>query len=229
MLEEAEDFERQFLALDGLSREYDELFRELVGTDEISTLLGHCDARWETTELWKQISDKEAASDIQDFLSSRLFFHIRGVLRRWQTRNKNEESTASLRDVGDEFATVFADEERIFEGCFSGWMHSLPAGSRKERELKKEVGTQIERMHAELGLTSGEFQLAEMLSASGRREGDGELGPEESMVVCSARDIFEAVKDGLPRAGAGVALWQESAWQRATKFSEAINALELPC
>jgi hypothetical protein len=220
MLEEAEDFIKQSEALIELDGEYDEFFRELVGTDKTGPLLDECRARWENAKLWKGFGEVDKRADVGDFLSKTLFFHMKTRLRRWQTQNKGFR--AKLREIGDEFATVFADLEGSFEGCFRGWMYSLPEG-------KDKIGEQIDEMHMEFGLTAGAIKLVELLSLTERKGEYGKFsGQEERMILCSAQSMFEKVKDGLP--GTEVrSPWQESAWERASKFSEAIIAWKPQC
>jgi hypothetical protein len=222
-LEEAGDFKAQSYWLDKLGDEYHNFFKSLVGTTRINVLLKYCSAGWGSTDLLRQISEPNEAADVRDFLSRTLFFHMREELRRWQTQNMDENyvTIADLRETGDEFATVFADPERVFEGCRTGWERSLPEAD--------DIEDQIDRMHAEFGLTSGAIKLAELVRAIGRREEYGGFTvPEKSMLLCAARDQFEALRDEQPGSGAEEA-WQKSVWERAIKFIEAVNARKPQC
>jgi hypothetical protein len=158
---------------------------------------------------------------LQDFLSRTLFLHIRSELRRWQTRDKSEELTGTLREVGDSLARVFADEEGSFKGCFAWWNHSFPD------ESKEDVDARIKKMRVELGLTSGTIKLAELLSEFADGEEEGLTWQEKNAVLCDAKNIFNLVKDELRKGAVGS--WEEAAWLRASKFGEAIDASEPQC
>jgi hypothetical protein len=234
MLEEAEDFNKQAVALGELSEEYKEFFRTLFETDDMWDLLQYCDARWEKSDFWSKVAQESkgsgVAEDLQYFLSRTLFFHIRSELRRWATRDRSEELTDTLREAGDRLERIFADEEGFFEGCFDGWMHSLPDESAEEKNIKRDVRNQIDMVHAELGLTSGAIKLAELLSEMGNGGEEGGLTRQgKSAVLCDARNIFNRVKDGLPRSGGKAGSWEETAWLRASKFNAAIDASEPQC